>query len=348
MKKNSWYSAKRLLIIRSGRIGDILVTTPAIRAIKTKLPQSKLTLLTTEAASPASLVSADIDDVIVHRMPWEYDSLQDSQQEFQLIELLRESNFDGALIFTTFRQCPRTSAPAYLCYLANIPLRAAASAYPTRSLLTTRYNPPKETIHEVVHALNLVEAVGIHTAKEEAKLVVQVPKSAQEDINVLLSSYEIDHQLPLVIVHPGCSNLARAYPWALYAEVINKLGENFRLNIGITGSKEEKELVGKIMGKIRKENRQRVFSFAGNLSFPSLCALIEAADILITNNTGPMHISAAVQTPVVVLSARINLPQQWGPWKVKNCLFYDDLHAISPVSVVNSTIEILAHCKSMK
>src|SRR5260370_42238697 len=56
------------------------------------------------------------------------------------------------------------------------------------------------------------------------------------------------------------------------------------------------------------------------LPFPAFCALIEAADLTITNNTGPMHISAAVKTPVVALFALTNPPEQWGPWQVPHRL----------------------------
>ena len=59
--------------------------------------------------------------------------------------------------------------------------------------------------------------------------------------------------------------------------------------------------------------RQQAMSVAGDLSFPALCALIETADLTITNNTGPMHVSAAVKTPVVALFALTNPPEQWGP-----------------------------------
>src|SRR5213079_3188445 len=68
-----------------------------------------------------------------------------------------------------------------------------------------------------------------------------------------------------------------------------------------------------------------MFACAGILPFPEFCALIEAADLVITNNTGPMHVSAAVKTPVIALFALTNPPEQWGPWRVPHRLLYHEV-----------------------
>ncbi len=85
------------------------------------------------------------------------------------------------------------------------------------------------------------------------------------------------------------------------------------------------ELVEKIVGRVQADHRQAILPLAGTLPFPDLCALIEAADLTITNNTGPMHISAAVKTPVIALFALTNPPEQWGPWHVVHRQLYHDV-----------------------
>ncbi|HLX59536.1 MAG TPA: glycosyltransferase family 9 protein, partial [Ktedonobacteraceae bacterium] len=157
-------------------------------------------------------------------------------------------------------------------------------------------------------------------------LVLKVPGSARENVFDLLAAHGVDSQRPLLVVHPGCSTPARTYPWEMYAQVIDLLVERINAIVFVTGANEERELVGSILGRVRENNHHATFALAGKLSFPSLCALIEAADLTITNNTGPMHISAAVKTPVVALFALTNPPEQWGPWRVAHRQLYHEVN----------------------
>jgi ADP-heptose:LPS heptosyltransferase len=151
---------------------------------------------------------------------------------------------------------------------------------------------------------------------------------------------------------------ARTYPWELYAEVVDLLVERLDATVVLTGSNEECELVERILGRVREDHRASTYAAAGRLPFPSLCALIEAAALTITNNTGPMHVSAAVRTPVVALFALTNPPEQWKPWRVPQRLLFHDvacrlcysricpyghecLRLVTPEMVVSSAEELL-------
>ncbi|HEY6542124.1 MAG TPA: glycosyltransferase family 9 protein, partial [Ktedonobacteraceae bacterium] len=225
-------------------------------------------------------------------------------------------------IFTSYHQSALPAA--YLCYLADIPLRLAASIDGPGSLLTTRHKHPERMMHEVERGLDLVGAVGLTTA--ETDLVLRVPVQARESVFDLLSSRGVDPRRPLVVVHAGCSMPARTYPWEMYAGVIDLLIERFDATVALSGSDEERELVERILGRTQADHRQSILPLAGVLSFPDLCALIESADLTITNNTGPMHISAAVKTPVIALFALTNPPEQWGPWRVVHRQLYHEVN----------------------
>jgi len=111
----------------------------------------------------------------------------------------------------------------------------------------------------------------------------------------------------------------------MYVEVIDLLVAETGATVLLTGAEDERELVERIVSNLQEESRQKIRTFAGTLPFAELCALIEAADLTITNNTGPMHISAAVNTPVVALFALTNPPEQWGPWQVPHRLLNVDV-----------------------
>src|SRR5438477_5344588 len=215
MNDNPWHSVRRVLAIRLDNLGDVLVTSPAIHAMKESLPSAELTLLAGPVGAQVARLNPDIDDVIVYQAPWMdpgHKLPQDSQREQQIIAAIREKRFDGAIIFTSFRQSPLPAA--YLCYLADIPLRVAASIDGPGSLLTTRHKHPERMMHEVERGLDLVGAIGLGT--DERDLVLRVPENARGRLAERLAARGIASARPLVVVHPGCSMPARTYPWEMF------------------------------------------------------------------------------------------------------------------------------------
>lgn len=352
-----WQAARRILAIRLDNLGDVLVTTPAIHAIRESLPEGSITLLASSVGAQAGRLNPDIDDVIVYPAPWMdpwHELPQDPAREQRMIRTLAEREFDAAIIFTSFRQSPLPAA--YLCYLAGIPLRAAASIDGPGSLLTTRHKHPERMMHEVERGLDLVGALGMGT--EHRDLVLAAPDAARREVIDALVQRGIDTSRPLIAVHPGCSMPARTYPWEMFADVVSLLVTRLGATVALTGVESERGLVEQVISRVDAVARNSVHSFAGDLSFSAFCALIETADVTITNNTGPMHVSAAVKTPVVALFALTNPPEQWGPWRVPHRQLFHDVpcricysrvcpydHAcltlVSPDMVVDATRQLL-------
>jgi len=151
---------------------------------------------------------------------------------------------------------------------------------------------------------------------------------------------------------------ARTYPWEMYAEVVELLVGELDAHVIVTGARSEEPLVRAILDRLSPVTRLRTEGMAGTLSFDAFCALIAAADLTITNNTGPMHVSAAVGTPVVALFALTNPPEQWGPWKVPHRMLWREvpcricysricpthhecLTGVSPRDVVNAAADLV-------
>src|SRR5690348_2055155 len=197
-----WQSARNILLVRLDNLGDVLLTTPAFHAVKTALPGARLTLLASPVGAQVGFLDPDIDDVIIYQAPWMdpwHKLPQDSEREQQRIAQVRERHFDGAIIFTSFRQSPLPAA--YLCYLADIPLRVAASIDGPGSLLTTRHKHPERMMHEVERGLDLVGALGIST--DERDLVLKVPDEAGATVANLLAAHGLNEHHSLIVVHPG-------------------------------------------------------------------------------------------------------------------------------------------------
>lgn len=352
-----WQQASRLLLVRLDNLGDVLLTTPAFRALKHALPATALTLLSSPVGAQVGRLNPDIDRVLVYQAswvdPWQ-ELVQESRREQEMIARLRAERFDGALIFTSFRQSPLPAA--YLCYLADIPLRAAATLDGAGSLLTTRHRPAERMMHEVERGLELVGALGIPPASTD--LCLCVPVLTMREIDAWLAAHRLDRHHPLIVLHPGCSMPARTYPPEMYSEVISLLVRSLDAFVLITGSGDERALVERVRDGVLQTERARTLACAGDLAFPALCGLIQRADLLITNNTGPMHIAAALRTPVVALFALTNPPEQWGPWRVLHRQLYHEvacrlcyrricpyehhcLRLVSPAMVVAAAAELL-------
>ena len=363
----AWQAARNILAIRLDNLGDVLVTTPALRAIKESLPEARLTLLASPVGAQVGRLNPDLDDVIVYEAPWmdPWQQLpQNTFREQHMIATLRQREFDGAIIFGSFRQSALPAA--YLCYLAGIPLRVAASIDGPGSLLTTRHKHPERMMHEVERGLDLVGAIGLHTTALD--LVLRVPQPflscelpADDPHAPLVAALQMtirERQRPVVVMHPGCTMPARTYPWELFAATAERLISELDALVVLTGVASEQELVARIHQQIAPELRDSALSLAGVLPFAAFCALIEAADLTVTNNTGPMHIAAALKTPVVALFALTNPPEQWGPWRVPHRQLYHDvpcricysrvcpyghecLRLVSPEQVVAAAQELL-------
>jgi ADP-heptose:LPS heptosyltransferase len=359
MLDERWKSARNVLLIRLDNLGDMLLTTPAFHAVKEALPGARLTLLASPVGAQVGALDSDIDAVIIYRAPWmdPWGKLpQDSQREQQVIAQIKEHHFDGAIIFTSYHQ---SSLPAaYLCYLAEIPLRAASSIDGPGSLLTTRHKHPVQMLHEVERGLDLVAALGMTTLDDD--MVLNVPDSALLRVSNMLAARGVQQEKrPLIVVHPGCSMPARTYPRELYIKVVHLLIEQLGAFVIVTGAADEQELVASVLEGVPVAHQHALLGQAGTLSFPELCALIQIADLTITNNTGPMHIAAALKTSVVALFALTNPPEQWGPWHVPHRQLYHDvscricyqrvcpyqhecLRLVSPDMVVAAATELLA------
>src|ERR1051326_3409634 len=174
----AWRPARRILAVRLDNLGDVLVTTPALHAIKTSLPGARLTLLASPVGAQVAQLNPDIDDIIVYEAPWMdpwHKLSQDSQREQEMIARVRREHFDAAIIFTSYHQSALPAA--YLCYLADIPLPQAASIDGPGSLLTTRHKHPERLMHEVERGLDLVGVLGMQTC--DLDLVLQVPEEAR-------------------------------------------------------------------------------------------------------------------------------------------------------------------------
>ncbi len=349
-----WRQVENVLCVRLDALGDVLMTTPALRALKESRPGRRLTLLTSPAGAELAPLVPEIDAIIVYDAPWMKATAPraDSRPEFAMINRLRRERFDAAVIFTVFSQSPLPAA--LLCMLADIPRRLAHCRENPYQLLTDwlpEREPEQFIRHEVRRQLDLVASLGCLSADE--RLSLRVPESASRRVRTLLREVGVDEEAPWLVIHPGASAPSRRYPPEHYATAAHLLAREHALQVVFSGSEGERPLIDGIRSAMRASS----VSLAGRLNVAELAALIQRAPLLVTNNTGPAHIAAAVGTPVVDLYAQTN--PQHTPWKgaarvlyhdvpCKNCFksicpegHHDCLARVPPEAVVAAALELL-------
>lgn len=349
-----WHDVRRLLVVRLDNLGDLLMTTPAIAALRTGLPAAHITLLTSPSGAALVPHFSVIDDLIVHEASWVSNAQPAAPEaEHALLRVLKERDFDAAVIFTV---CTQSALPAaMLMRLAGVPLRLAHCRENPYALLTDCVRERDLDIamacHEVRRQLDLVAAVGFSTLDEHLRFALRADDV--DRVDDILRRAGVDTDQPLVVVHPGANAESRRYPAKRFGIAAQKISDAVGAVLVFTGSAGETELID----EARAQLSASALSLAGNLSLGELAALIARASVLVTNNSGPAHLAAAVATPVVDLYALTN--PQHTPWLVqsrvlnhdvpcRNCLksvcpqgHHDCLRRVSPETVVSAALELL-------
>lgn len=317
---SSWDAARNLLCVRLDALGDVLMTTPAIRALKERPAGRRVTLLTSPAGAGIARLVSEVDEVLVYDAPWVKATppRNGSAADAAMIERLRAKRFDAAVVFTVYSQNPLPAALA--CYLAAIPLRLAYCRENPYQLLTDWVREPEpEGIvrHEVRRQLDLVAEVG--AAARDERISLAVPPGLEERMRRRLSHLGIDPSGRFVVMHPGATAPSRRYPPELFAEAASELAHAHRCPVVFTGGCDEIALVH----AVRRSMTARSWSLAGGLTLEELAALLRMAPVLVSNNSGPVHMAAALGTPVVDIYALTN--PQHTPWMTPHRVLFHDV-----------------------
>jgi lipopolysaccharide heptosyltransferase II len=317
-----WRRARRVLAVRLDNLGDVLMTTPALAAIRHSAPDVRLTLLTSPVGAALAACVREVDEVLAFDAPWVKhagaDDADVGRAEQQLIDTLR-GRFDAAVIFTV---CTQSALPAaLLCRMAGIPLRLAHSRENPYGLLSHWVRETDEVRdgmrHEVQRQLALVQAVGFTV--DDDRLRLHLSAAQRQHARTLLCNAGVPSTRPYFVVHPGASAASRRYPAARFGSAADAIAARSGCLPVFTGDATEQPLID----EARRCMSQPSISLGGRLGLVELAALIADARLLLSNNTGPAHIAAALGTPVTVLYALTN--PQHTPWRVPSQVLSHDV-----------------------
>ena len=313
-KRDLYKEFQRILIVRTDRIGDVILTLPMIKVLKRQFPSVKISMLIRQYTAEIVKHHSHVDEMVF------YDRHHQPVPFFHLLALLRSKKYD-----VVFHTHPRFRV-ALLTWLAGIPIRVG-TGYRWYSFLFNKkiYQHRKDArYHELEYNLNLLEAIDCPVVGTDVTPAISVRPADAERVQQELIGLGVPADQRVVILHPGSGGSARDWSAEKFGELGGRLAGLDNTKVVVTGGKEEHDLVSRVCDKIGNSVTPLVDVF--NLS--EFAALAQRASLFIANSTGMIHVAAAVGTPVIGLYSQITplSAARWGPYTKNKTIF-------SPVSM---------------
>jgi len=294
-------AARRVLVVRADNIGDVVTTTPALRALRTAAPDAAIDLLASPAGSAVVPMIPELDGVLVAAASWQQlpgAAGTDDEAERALLERIAAGHYDVLIVLTSFSQSPWPVA--HLGLLAGIGTRVVHSREFGGAVATHWVTPPPDSTHQVDRALHLLAAIGVpHKGRETA---LSVPADAQR------TAAGLARDRPFAVLAPGASCAARRYPAEWFGAAAALLA-GAGLPVLVAGPEREAPLVARVIAAAAHPDVTPV----PPVPLPVFTALVARAAVAVTNNSGGMHLADAVRTPVAVTYAGTERPEELRP-----------------------------------
>jgi ADP-heptose:LPS heptosyltransferase len=302
-------SPKKILIARTDRIGDVVLSLPMAEMVKKKYPDCKVTYFIRDYTS--SLIDGNpfIDDVIIAEE-------SDGKVLFaKNLKKIKRENFDTCVVVNP------TLKISLIMFFARIKNRIGTgyrwySFLFNRKVFEHRKNAER---HELVYNINLLSKIDVKTDDYLNKINfhLKVDDESSKKVNSILTQKGYNPVNQIVIIHPGSGGSSVDLPKEKLIKLTGMLSNIENLTTIITGSKSESELCREF------EVNKNVINVSGQLDISLLKALIKKAKVFISNSTGPMHIAAALGVHVIGFFPKILSCSQkrWGPYTEKKTIF---------------------------
>ena len=293
---------KKILIMRLDRIGDVLLSTPALEAVRNAYPKSHIAVMVRPYVEEVVKGNPFVDELILY----DKDALHRSVAgTLRFIGTLRARKFECAIVLHP------SNRSHIIPFLAGIPVRVGYDR--KLSFLLSRRIPHKKEFglkHERDYTLDLLRYMGI----EPASCVAHMPlnDSGERKAERLFKEHGIGPDSIAIVVHPGASCPSKRWPVERFAEVANRLAERHGAWTVVIAGEREREFGDRLTGLIRS----RAVNMSGRASLGDLASILRRARLLVSNDSGPVHIASAVGTPVVAIFGRSDRglsPRRWGP-----------------------------------
>lgn len=286
---------RNVLIIKLRYIGDVLLATPTVRAIKTALPDVRVTMMLNRGTEDVLSGNPDIDEIVV----LDKGSLA---AQSQLIAGLRRRRFDTVIDLTD------GDRSAFLSWISGAPVRIGFNdEHRWRGRYYTQVVQPLPGVqHRIDRDLEALKPMSIQAGSKEPQLWL-----TPEEVNSadqLLDQLGVQRSQPIVVLQPGARYWFKAWPPDRFAELADRLMSQYGCQVLLGGSDQDIDLAQ----QIRQVAKSKPIIMAGRTTIKQFAAIAKKSALFVGSDSGAMHIAAAVGTPMVALFGPSN-PDEWGP-----------------------------------
>jgi len=305
--------ADNVLLIRTDRIGDLVLTSPAVKVIKENIPGCSVSFYLKEYTSSLLADNQQIDNLIISAQ------IKNLLDFFDEVRRIRKYKFSAAVLFSP------SLLNSLLVFFAGIPVRIGTgyrwySFFFNRRVFEHRKTAEK---HELVYNLNLLKPLGIEKPEIDSLYEysgLSLKAGSTTEIRNLLLSSGWDEKKATLCFHPGSGGSAVDLPEEKMKQLISNCAD-LNCNIILTGSEAETDLCQRL------KTNDSIINLSGTATISELLAAISFCDILVANSTGPIHLAAALNKFVVGFYPKIIQcsPERWGPYTEKKTIFMPEI-----------------------
>lgn len=275
-KSFSLHQIKKILIIRIDRIGDLMLSTPALRAVRKKIPQADITLVLNPSIQDLAKVIPWIDKTVVYR------------NLIQAARALKQEGFDLAI--DLLMDYPLKSA--LLAFLSGARYRVGYNIQGRGGFFNIKVKPDSEEKHMIERTLDVVRAIGVDTVNRNPEIVVL--DEEKKYIEHFLNQRKVSSKDLLVGIHPGGNYPSQCWQPERFAQLADEIIIEYGAEVIVIGGPGEEGLVRKVVNLMSEKAIEVI-----DIPLSRLAALIARCNLFVCNNSGPLHIATAVGTPTI-------------------------------------------------
>jgi heptosyltransferase-2 len=274
----------KILIRAPNWVGDAVLAIPAMKAVRNRFPEAKITLLVRPWVAGLFTSAPFIDDVWSERKP------TGPSAWTRIMKTIRSRRFDLGVLF------PNSFESALMMYLGGVPQRVGYATDGRRWMLTDSVKPSGAAMHQIQYYLDLVKL--LTTAAGAPSIEIQATATERDDARRLLRAAGIADGSPFLILNPGAAyGSAKRWHDVRFARAADILCVELGLSAALIGSEAERPIAQQIAASMQVP----AAVLAGKTSLETLIGVVAESSLMITNDSGPMHIAAALGIPTVAV-----------------------------------------------
>lgn len=305
---------ERILVVRTDRIGDVLLSTPVIKALRDNLPNAYIAMMISPYAGDILEGNPYLDKVIIY----DKDKAQRSWQgSIKFAATLKKEGFDLAIILHP------TNRVHLVTFFAGIPRRLGYNRK-LGFLLTDRIKHTKQLgeKHETEYNLDFLRYLGLDP--QDMTLFMPIKQESEEWAVKFLKEEGIKESEKLLVVNPGASCPSKIWPAERFAELIDRLIEEYGFKVLIIAGPKDASIAGRVISHMHHQ----AINMAAKTTLSQLASVLKRSRLFISNDSGPVHMASALSVPVVSIFGRNQKglsPKRWGPTGKRSAFLHKEV-----------------------